>query len=199
MLRQSLDFFLLAVYTARSTRAGTASADPRPAPPRPPALYAPWRIRSLRTLRAQKVDHDASRTVIKKLSGAYPSSRQDTDYTGGGGSQVLTGAVDYERYGLPDTDVCTRRSEGRYVWSGPQGPRDHVLRVVRSLRGLRRAMVEGSRSGAVRSMIRWRNVQLNAARIARTVFNMVICRTFMRSVLTVIFTRVGALSPASHR
>ena len=60
-------------------------------------------------------------------------------------------------------------------------------------------MVEGSRSGAVRDMIRWRNVQLNAARIARTVFNMVICRTFMRSVLTVIFTRVGALSPASHR
>jgi hypothetical protein len=34
---------------------------------------------------------------------------------------VLTGVVDYERYGLPDFGVCTRRFEGRYIWSGQQG------------------------------------------------------------------------------
>jgi hypothetical protein len=28
--------------------------------------------------------------------------------------------VDYERYGPPDIGVCTRRFEGRYIWSDPQ-------------------------------------------------------------------------------
>jgi hypothetical protein len=32
----------------------------------------------------------------------------------------------------------------------------------------------------------------------RIVLNVIVCRTFLRSVFTVI-TRVGALSPASHR
>ena len=41
-----------------------------------------------------------------------------------------------KRYGLPDIDVCTRRFEGRYIWSGPQGPRDYVLRLERRLRRL---------------------------------------------------------------
>jgi hypothetical protein len=38
----------------------------------------------------------------------------------------------------------------------------------------------------------------NTARMARTVFNVAVCRTFLRSALTVIITRVGTLSPASH-
>jgi hypothetical protein len=43
-------------------------------------------------------------------------------------------------------------------------------------------MVEVSRSGAVRSIISWRNVQQNTDRIARSVVNVAICRTFVRSV-----------------
>jgi hypothetical protein len=48
--------------------------------------------------------------------------------------------VQYSRSGCRDTDVCTRRSEGRYIWSGRQGPRDHVLRLERRLRRLWRAV-----------------------------------------------------------
>ena len=38
-------------------------------------------------------------------------------------------------------------------------------------------MVEVSRSGAVRSMISWRNVQQNTARNARIIDDTVVCRT----------------------
>jgi hypothetical protein len=48
-------------------------------------------------------------------------------------------------------------------------------------------------------MISWRNVQQSTDRIARTVLNIAVCRTFMRSVLTVIITNVGDLSPASPK
>jgi hypothetical protein len=47
-------------------------------------------------------------------------------------------------------------------------------------------MVEVSRSGAVRSMIFWRNGQLNTARIACTAMNVVICRSFLRTVLLLV-------------
>jgi hypothetical protein len=59
-------------------------------------------------------------------------------------------------------------------------------------------MIEVSGSGAPRRTIFCRNVGQNTARIDRTAHNMVICRTFMRPVLTVIITRVVDLSPASH-
>ena len=36
---------------------------------------------------------------------------------------------------MPDFSVCTRRLEGRYIWSGQQGPRDHVLRLERDVLG----------------------------------------------------------------
>jgi hypothetical protein len=36
--------------------------------------------------------------------------------------------------------VYISRFEGPYIWSGPQGLRDPVLRLERSLRGLRRAV-----------------------------------------------------------
>jgi hypothetical protein len=48
-------------------------------------------------------------------------------------------------------------------------------------------------------MIQYRKTWQNTARIARIIDNMVICRTFARSLFTVIITRVRALSPASHR
>ena len=35
----------------------------------------------------------------------------------------FTTLVHDERYGLPDIGVCTRRFEGRYIWSGPAGSR----------------------------------------------------------------------------
>ena len=39
----------------------------------------------------------------------------------------------------------------------------------------------------------------NTARIARTLINAPVCRTFLRAGFTGIITRVGTLSPASHR
>ena len=33
---------------------------------------------------------------------------------------MLTGVVDYERYGLPDMDVCIGRFEGRSMELGPR-------------------------------------------------------------------------------
>jgi hypothetical protein len=42
---------------------------------------------------------------------------------------------------------------------------------------------------AARRTIFCRNVRQHTARIARIIDNLVICRTFMRSVLTVIITR----------
>jgi hypothetical protein len=38
----------------------------------------------------------------------------------GRGSQVFTGAVDSKKYGLRDIGVCTRRFEGRHIWSSPR-------------------------------------------------------------------------------
>jgi hypothetical protein len=49
-------------------------------------------------------------------------------------------------------------------------------------------MVEVSRSGAIRSVISWRNVQQNTARNARPIGNAAVCRTFMRSVFFVSTT-----------
>jgi hypothetical protein len=51
-------------------------------------------------------------------------------------------------------------------------------------------MVEVSRSGAVRSMISRHKIQQNTARIARTIGNVAVCRTFVRSVFF-ITTRHG--------
>jgi hypothetical protein len=80
--------------------------------------------------RLLKVNHYMLDVRIKVRSGAYASSRQHTDTdTGGQGSQAFRPPVHDERYGLPDLVVCTRRSEGRRIWSGPQGTRDHVLRL----------------------------------------------------------------------
>jgi hypothetical protein len=49
---------------------------------------------------------------IKRRSGAYVSSRQDTDYARAGGGQELRSPVHDRRYGLPDTDVGMSRFEG---------------------------------------------------------------------------------------
>jgi hypothetical protein len=58
------------------------------------------------------------RTGLRMRSGAYASSRQDTDYAGQGGGQELRSPVHDGRYGLPDMDVSTRRFKGHYIWSG---------------------------------------------------------------------------------
>ena len=44
-------------------------------------------------------------------------------------------------------------------------------------------MVDVSRSEAVRSMISWRHVQQNTARIDHTTGIAAVCRTFLRAVL----------------
>ena len=56
----------------------------------------------------------------QRRSGAYASSRQDTEYAGAGVSQEFRPRVCYSRYGLPGMDVRTRRFEGLCLWSGPQ-------------------------------------------------------------------------------
>jgi hypothetical protein len=48
-------------------------------------------------------------------------------------------------------------------------------------------MVEVSRSGAAKSMISYHKIQRNTARIARTVFIVAVCRTFMRSILIMLY------------
>jgi hypothetical protein len=50
-------------------------------------------------------------------------------------------------------------------------------------------MVEVRRSGAVRSMISWRNVQQSTDRIARIVFNVAVCRSFLRAVWLLVIDR----------
>ncbi len=50
-------------------------------------------------------------------------------------------------------------------------------------------MVKVSRSGAVRTMISWRNVQQSTDRIARTLLNAPFCRTFWRSALLLVIAR----------
>ena len=67
---------------------------------------------------------------------------------GGRGRQVLTGVVDYERYGLPDIGVYTSRFEDRNMMLGTRGRRGLGQRLEGRLRGLRRTMVEVSRSRA---------------------------------------------------
>ena len=48
-------------------------------------------------------------------------------------------------------------------------------------------------------MISRHKIQQNTDRIARTVFNMFICRTFVRSVFTVTITRAGSsIARVSH-
>ena len=102
---------------------------------RAPVLRRSW---PLLTLRAQTSDHYMLRVCIKKRSGQYAAPRQDADT--GEGYQELRPRVLYGRYGVPDMDVCTRRFKGRRIWSGPQGPRDHVRRLQRPLRRLGRAV-----------------------------------------------------------
>jgi hypothetical protein len=102
---------------------------------------------------------------------------------GGRGSQEFRPRVHYQRYGLPDFGVCTRRFEGRNTRLAPSGRRGPTPRLERRSRRFWRDMVEVSRSGAARRMISRHKIQQNTARNDRIIDNMVICRTFLRSVV----------------
>jgi hypothetical protein len=88
------------------------------------------------------------------------------------------GVVDYERYGLPDIGVYISRLEGHSMGLGPRGHRGSTPRLQRRSRRPWRAMVEVVDRRAPRRTIFCRNVRQNSARIARTVFNVAVCRTF---------------------
>ena len=60
-------------------------------------------------------------------------------------------------------------------------------------------MVEVSRSGAVRTMISWRNVQQSSDRIARTLINAPVCRTFLRSVSLWVIDSQRMVTDRSHK
>jgi hypothetical protein len=57
------------------------------------------------TSRPLKVNHYILDARIMMHLGGCVAFSQNTDTDTGEGRQVLTGVVDYERYGLPDTDV----------------------------------------------------------------------------------------------
>ena len=80
------------------------------------------RIRPLRTLKAQKPDYYISLTGIR-CARVHARYRIRT-LIRGRGSQELRPRVCYERYGLPDMGVSTRRFKGRYIWSGPRAVED---------------------------------------------------------------------------
>jgi hypothetical protein len=156
--------------------------------PHSPARWLPYGRPE--TSQLLKLDHYMLHARIKMRMGGCAASSPNTDVgTGAGGRQVLRPPVHDERYALPDIGVCTRRFEGRNTRLGPSGRRGLTPRLQQRSRRLWRAIVELSRSGAVRSVVSWRNVHQNTARNARIIDNMVICRTFMRSVLTSIITR----------
>jgi hypothetical protein len=75
--------------------------------PHSPAHWPPYGRYT--TSRLLKVNRYMLHMRIMMRSGAYASSRQGTDYTGGGVVRSLGPRVDYRRYGLPDIGVCTRR------------------------------------------------------------------------------------------
>jgi hypothetical protein len=103
--------------------------------------------------------------------------------TGVGGSQEIQPPVHNERYGLPEIGVYISRLEDRNMRLSPQGRGGLAPRLQRRSRRLKRAMVEVSRSGAVRIMISRHKIQQNTARIDRTARNVVFCRTFLRAIL----------------
>jgi hypothetical protein len=82
---------------------------------------------------AQKADHYMLSVRIKMRSGAYASSRQDTHYTGGGGSQEFMGAVDYTKSGCPDIDARTSRFKSLSHLLGPLGRRVPAPRLQQRL------------------------------------------------------------------
>jgi hypothetical protein len=81
------------------------------------------------TSRFLKVDHYMLRVRIKMRSGAYASSRQDTDYAGAGGWSGVHGAAQYQRSGCPDIDARTSPFKSLSHLLGPLGRR----RLVRQL------------------------------------------------------------------
>jgi hypothetical protein len=83
-----------------------------------PARWSPYgRPESSRLL---KVNHYMLHMRIIMCSGAYAPSPQDTDYAGAGVVRSFDpGSV--ARGPACLTSVCTRRSQDRYICSGPQG------------------------------------------------------------------------------
>jgi hypothetical protein len=83
--------------------------------PHSPARWSPYGRPE--TSRLLKVDHYMWHVRIKMHLGGCTASSQKADaHTGVGGRQVLTRAVHYGRYGLPDFGVYTRRFEACCDW-----------------------------------------------------------------------------------
>jgi hypothetical protein len=70
---------------------------------------------------------------IMMRSGAYASSRQDTDYVGVGGGQEFMGAVDYTKSRCPDIDARTSRFKSLSNLLGPLGRRVPAPRLQQRL------------------------------------------------------------------
>jgi hypothetical protein len=92
--------------------------------------------------------------------------------------------------GCSTPHAMSLRRSNRYS-SGSSGARSSA---TTTFKGLRRALVEVSRSGAARRMISRHKIQQNTARIDRTAMNVVICRDFLRAVLLFVIAADGRLS-----
>jgi hypothetical protein len=98
--------------------------------------------------RLLKVNHYMLHLRIMMSLGGCAASSQNTDNAGPGEWSEVHGAAQYQRYGLPDMDVCTSYFKARGMVLSPSGRRGPTPRLQRRLRRLWRAMVEASGSGA---------------------------------------------------
>jgi hypothetical protein len=104
------------------------------------------RIRPQLTLKVQKAEHYMLCVRVKMRSGAYASSRQDTDYAEAGGGQEFMGAVQYSRSGCPDLHVYRSRFQPLPYVLGPLGcrvPAPRLQEHSRCLSGALERVAEG--------------------------------------------------------
>jgi hypothetical protein len=102
--------------------------------PHSPARWPPYCRPE--TSRLLKVNHYMLHLRIMMRSGAYASSRLDTDYVGVRGGQEFMGAVDYTKSGCPDIDARTSRFKSLSHLLGPLGRRVPALRLQGPVRRL---------------------------------------------------------------
>jgi hypothetical protein len=88
--------------------------------------------------------------------------------------------------------VCVQAVLKDATWGwAPSGRRGLTPRLQRRSRRLCRTIAEVSKSGAARRTIFRHKIQQNTARSARTVLNVAVCRTFLRSVLLWVINPQG--------
>jgi hypothetical protein len=95
--------------------------------------------------------------------------------------------------------VYISRFEGRNTGLGPLGSsRTHAAASTAFEAALERH-ARSQRIGAAERTIYCRNVRQSTDRIARTIFNVAVCRAFLRSVLSVVYRPSGTITDRSRK